>query len=131
MELLEPQKSTFSVFLKGLMVTLTAHQWNLAFRASTIKLFKSFILRHGLMLISKIVFELHFITICCKGNEYFIVGYKTHRWNRIISCSQETLSDKESDNELDPVPVEKTDDEMLFVYQSKDMQRLYQQLGNT
>ena len=48
---------------------------------------------------------------------------------RIISCSQETLSDKDSDDELDPVPVEKTDNEMLFVYQSKDMQRLYQQYG--
>ena len=48
---------------------------------------------------------------------------------RIISCSQETLSDKDSDNELDPVPVEKTDNEMLFVYQSKGMQRLRQQYG--
>ena len=46
---------------------------------------------------------------------------------RIIYCSQETLSDKDSDDELDPMPVEKTDNEMLFVYQSKDMQRLYQQ----
>ena len=27
------------------------------------------------------------------------------------------------------MPVEKTDNEMLFVYQSKDMQRLYQQYG--
>ena len=43
---------------------------------------------------------------------------------RIISCSQEALSDKDSDYELDPVPFEKTDNEMLFVYQSKDMQRL-------
>ena len=43
---------------------------------------------------------------------------------QIISCSQEALSDKDNDDELDPVPVEKTDNEMLFVYQSKDMQRL-------
>ena len=50
---------------------------------------------------------------------------KIRRWNRIICCSQETLSDKDSDDELDPVPNEKTDNEMLFVYQSKDMQRLY------
>ena len=48
---------------------------------------------------------------------------------RIISCSQETLSDKDSVDELDPAPVEKTANEMLVVYQSKDMQRLYQQYG--
>ena len=48
---------------------------------------------------------------------------------RIISCSQETLSDKDSVDELDPVPVEKTANEMLVMYQSKDMQRLYQQYG--
>ena len=38
---------------------------------------------------------------------------------------QETLSDKDSGDELDPVLIEKTDNKMLFVYQSKDMQRLY------
>ena len=27
------------------------------------------------------------------------------------------------------MPIEKTDNKMLFVYQSKDMQRLYQQYG--
>ena len=48
---------------------------------------------------------------------------KIHRRNRIISCSQETLSDKDSDDKLDLVPVEKTDNKMLFVYQSKNMQR--------
>ena len=42
---------------------------------------------------------------------------------------QETLSDKDSDDELVPVPIEKTDNKMLFVYQSKDMQRLYQRYG--
>ena len=44
------------------------------------------------------------------------------RWNRIISsCNQETLSDKDSDDELDPASVEKTDNKVLFVYPSKDM----------
>ena len=38
---------------------------------------------------------------------------------------QETLSDKDGGDELDPVLIEKTDNKMLFVYQSKDMQRLY------
>ena len=42
---------------------------------------------------------------------------------------QETLLDKDSDNELDPVPIEKTDNKILIVYQSKDMQRLYQRYG--
>ena len=39
------------------------------------------------------------------------------------------MSDNDSDDELDPVPVEKKDNEMLFVYRSKDMQRLCQQYG--
>ena len=38
---------------------------------------------------------------------------------------QETLSVKDSNDEVDPVPLEKTDNKMLFVYQSKDMQILY------
>ena len=42
---------------------------------------------------------------------------------------QETLSDKDSFDEVDHVPIEKTDNKMLFVYQSKDMQRLYQRYG--
>ena len=39
------------------------------------------------------------------------------------------MSDNDSDDELDPVPVEKKDNEMLFVHRSKDMQRLCQQYG--
>ena len=42
---------------------------------------------------------------------------------------QETLSNKYSDDEQDPVPIEKTGNKMLFVYQSKDMQILYQRHG--
>ena len=42
---------------------------------------------------------------------------------------QETLSVKDSNDEVDPVPLEKTDNKMLFVYQSKDMQILYQWYG--
>ena len=42
---------------------------------------------------------------------------------------QETLSDKDSDHELDPVLIEKTDNKMLLVYQPKVMQRLYQRHG--
>ena len=38
---------------------------------------------------------------------------------------QETLYDKDSDDELDPVPIEKKDQKMLFLDQLKDMQRLY------
>ena len=39
---------------------------------------------------------------------------------------QEALSDKDSGDELNRVPIEKPDKKMLFVYQSKDIQRLYQ-----
>lgn len=42
---------------------------------------------------------------------------------------QETFSAKCRVDEIDPAPIEKTDNEMLFVYQSKDIQRLYQKYG--
>ena len=39
--------------------------------------------------------------------------------DEIVLVDQETFSVKDSNDELDPVPIEKTDNKMLFVYQSK------------
>ena len=44
---------------------------------------------------------------------------------------QETLSVKDSNDEVDPVPLEKTDNKMLFVYQSKVCKYYTSDMRNT
>ena len=44
---------------------------------------------------------------------------------------QETFSVKDSNDELDPVPIEKTDNKMLFVYQSKVCKYYTSDMRNT
>ena len=48
-----------------------------------------------------------------------------------LLADQETLSVKDSNDEVDPVPLEKTDNKMLFVYQSKVCKYYTSDMRNT
>ena len=48
-----------------------------------------------------------------------------------LLVDQETFSVKDSNDELDPVPIEKTDNKMLFVYQSKACKYYTSDMRNT
>ena len=48
-----------------------------------------------------------------------------------LLVDQETFSVKDSNDELDPVPIEKTDNKMLFVYQSKVCKYYTSDMRNT
>ena len=51
--------------------------------------------------------------------------------DEIVLVDQETFSVKDSNDELDPVPIEKTDNKMLFVYQSKVCKYYTSDMRNT
>ena len=51
--------------------------------------------------------------------------------DEIVLVDQETFSVKDSNDELDPVSTEKTDNKMLFVYQSKVCKYYTSDMRNT
>ena len=51
--------------------------------------------------------------------------------DEIVLVDQETFSVKDSNDELDPMPIEKTDNKMLFVYQSKVCKYYTSDMRNT